>query len=296
MRQMPALARWGVYVAIAIAFAVACAFLSNWQFGRNAGRSAELALVAANYDAAPVPVEQLVPAAGAFDEAAEKWHPVLLSGQYVTGEQLLARNRAHGGTSAFEVLVPFRLDDGRVFLVDRGWVPPGAGDTPEVPAAPEGRVSVVGRLLPGESLPVSGRETAPEGQVPTINLPLVAQRLAQSGAALDQSAYVLMMSEDPAPATAPNALEAPSNDPGPFLSYAIQWILFAVMGFVFIGYVIRTEVLKRREAAAEAAERAAHPEDGPGERKPGPRRRSPFARRPDRDAADEDALLDRVPR
>jgi cytochrome oxidase assembly protein ShyY1 len=254
VKRLPALGRWGVYLLVAVAFAIACAFLSHWQFGRNADRSAELALVSENYDAQPVPVETLVQTSGGFDEAVDKWHPVVLTGRYLPDQQLLARNRAHGGTSAFEVLVPFQLDDGRILIVDRGWVPPGEGEGPDsVPAAPQGQATVVGRLLPGEPLPPSGRETAPDGQVPTINLPLIAQRMGAQGAQLDQSAYILMMSEDPAPATAPSALEEPTNDPGPFLSYAVQWILFAVMGFVFIGYVIRTEVQKRREDAAEAA-------------------------------------------
>ncbi len=262
------------------------------------GAWAELALVAENYDAAPVPVGQLIPSGTTFDASTQKWHPVILRGTYLADEQLLARNRPHGGTSAFEVLVPFRLDDGRVLLVDRGWVPPGAGDGPDsVPAPPAGPVTVVGRLLPGESLPVSGRETAPAGQVPTINLPLVAQRIPD-GARLSTDAYVLMMSEDPAAATAPQPLEAPTEDPGPFLSYAIQWILFAVMGFVFIGYVIRTEAVRRREPAEPAPEDedSASAADDPPASPRAPERRPLFARRPDRDASDEDALLDRTSR
>ena len=43
--------------------------------------------------------------------------------------------------------------------------------------------------------------------------------------------------------------EIPNNH----LSYAIQWILFAVMGFVFIWYMIRTEIRHRREDAEDAA-------------------------------------------
>src|SRR5690606_33360790 len=134
-----------------------------------------------------------------------------------------ARNRPHGGTSAFEVLVPLRTADGRVFIVDRGWVPPGK-DQPEpdeIPAPPSGEVTVVVRLQPGEQLPRSGR-SAPAGQVPTINVPLIADTIGEP--ATVTSAYGLLVSEDPAPPTRPSAPTAPSEDPGPHLSYAIQWI------------------------------------------------------------------------
>ncbi|MDR7185931.1 cytochrome oxidase assembly protein ShyY1 [Microbacterium trichothecenolyticum] len=286
MQSLPRAGRWAIYIALAVVFAIACAFLSNWQFTRNQERSGQLALVAENYDAVPVPLAELLPADGDFSPGDE-WHPVTLTGTYLTDEQLLVRNRPHGGTSAFEVLVPFRLDDGRVLLVDRGWVPPGQ-DQPvpdAIPAPPSGEATVIVRLRPGEALPSSGR-SAPEGQVPTINLGLVADTISPSaGEALEQSAYGVMVSEDPAPATAPSALEPPSDDPGPHLSYAIQWILFAVMGFVFIGYVIRTERRHRREDA-EDAQSAEGGTDASAPPPPAPRRRR------DRDAEDEDALLD----
>ncbi|WP_312676100.1 SURF1 family protein [Microbacterium sp.] len=294
--------RWTGYVAVAIAFAIACAFLSNWQFTRNAERERQLGLIAANYDATPVALRELIPAGGEFDPA-DQWHPVTLVGEYLTDDTLLARNRAHGGTSAFEVLVPFRTLDGDVFLVDRGWVPPG-DDQPEpdaIPAAPTGQVTVVARLKPGEPLPNSGR-SAPEGQVPTINLPLVAETTGQD--TMVTSAYGLMVSEDPTPTTAPNPLESPSDDPGPHLSYAIQWILFAVMGFVFIWYMIRTEIRHRREDAEDAAaakvqtpvsggtgiadaDEAAVPAASARSRRREGRKR-------DRDMVDEDALLDEL--
>ncbi|MFB7890915.1 SURF1 family protein [Microbacterium sp. NPDC056044] len=286
MQNLPRAGRWAIYVALAVVFAIACAFLSNWQFTRNQERSGQLALVDANYDATPVPLADLIPADGTFSPEDE-WHPVVLTGTYLADEQLLVRNRPHGGTSAFEVLVPFRLDDGRVLLVDRGWVAPGRDqpDPDAIPAPPSGEATVIVRLRPGEPLPSSGR-SAPEGQVPTINLGLVADSVpAATGDALEQSAYGVMMSEDPAPEAAPAGLEPPSDDPGPHLSYAIQWILFAVMGFVFIGYVIRTERRHRREDAEDA-----RAEDG-GTDAAAPAPSAPRRRR-DRDAEDEDALLD----
>lgn len=272
MQDLPTAGRWAIYLALAAVFAVACAFLANWQFARNEERSAQLDLVAQNYDAPAVPVAELLESG--FDPG-DQWRPVVMTGSYLPEEQLLVRNRAHGGSSAFEVLVPFRTGDGRVLLINRGWVPPGEGPEPDaVPAAPAGEVTVVARLQPGEPVPRSGR-SAPEGQVPTINLPLVADEIGGDvRQSLELGAYGLLASEDPAPGTRPQPLESPSEDPGPHLSYAIQWILFAVMGFVFIGYVIRTERAHRRDD-----------EDAAPTRRPGSRRR-------DRDAETEDALLD----
>lgn len=279
------LVRWSGYVAVAILFAILCVFLSNWQFTRGAERDAQLALIAANYDADPVPLADLLPADADFD-AADQWRPVILTGRYLTDDTLLARNRAHGGTSAFEVLVPLLTTEGRIVMVDRGWVPPG-GDSPEpdaVPAPADGEVTVVARLQPGEPLPRSGR-TAPDGQVPTIHLPLIADTLATEGVTGEviTDVYALMVSEDPAATMTPHRLEAPSEDPGPHLSYAIQWILFAIMGFVFIWYMIRTERRHRKDDGEDDTPASARP----------PRRRAP---RRDRDSAEEDAILDAVGR
>lgn len=264
--------RWGIYLLVAIGFAIACAFLSQWQFDRNEARAEQIALVERNYDAEPVPVAELL-----GDDAAlaptDEWHPVLLRGEYLADQQLLVRNRPHGGTSAFEVLVPFRDESGLVLLVDRGWISSGEDAVPKtVPAPPAGESTVVVRLRPGERLPSSGR-SAPAGQVPTIHLPTIAERV---NPALVTSAYGQLVSEDPAAASALGGFTSPTDDPGPHLSYAIQWILFAVMGFAFIGYVIRIEIVKAKEDAGELPTRQ-------------PRRR-------DRDADDEDALLDSATR
>ncbi|UWF76629.1 MULTISPECIES: SURF1 family cytochrome oxidase biogenesis protein [Microbacterium] len=263
--------RWGAYLLVAAGFAVACAFLSHWQFDRNEERARQIALVERNYDAPAAPLDAVLD--GDELDPGDEWRPVELHGEYLADQQVLVRNRPHGGTSAFEVLVPFRDRSGLVLLVDRGWVPPGDGDAPDaVPAPPSGEVTVIARLRPGEPLPSSGRG-APEGQVPTIHLPTVD---AAVDAALVTGAYGQLVSETPPADRTPGGFESPTEDPGPHLSYAIQWILFAVMGFGFIGYVIRTEIVKAREDAGERPARA--------------------SRRRDRDADDEDALLDAAQR
>lgn len=292
-RETPAAARWAMYVGVAILFAIACAFLSNWQFSRNAERSEQLELVANNYDATPVALGDLL-APGAELTPSDEWRPVRLEGRYLADEQLLVRNRAHGGSAAYEQLVPFRLDDGRTLLVDRGWLPPGNSQSlpDDIPDPPSGEVTIEVRLRPGEAAPTSGR-TAEAGQVPTINLALVAE---QTGP-LEPGAYGLLMSEAPATATAPLTVDPPSNDPGPYLSYAIQWILFALMGFGFITYVIVSERRLRREDAEDDDDDVV-PAAVPVRAEEGRRRVDPVAlhrsrKLPrDRDADDEDALLD----
>ena len=149
-----------------------------------------------------------------------------------------------------------------------------------IPAPHDGPSTVIVRLRPGERLPSSGR-SAPEGQVPSINPELVGTMISPDLAAdLEVSAYGVLVSEEPSPSERPAPLAAPSADPGPHLSYPIQRLLFAIMGFVFIGYLIRTERRHRREDAEDRARGI----DVPRDRLP--------ARRVDRDMQDEDTILD----
>lgn len=267
---MTGLRRWGGYLAVVIVFAVACGLLSWWQWSRRAEAVAEIDRVTVNYDAQPVAIDEVLPDLDAWD-IDDRWLPVRLTGQYLADEQLLVRNRPYDGASGFEVLVPFELDDGRVFVVDRGWLPVGSSiDAPDsVPAPPSGEVTVVVRLKPGE--PELPGRSAPEGQLATIHLPSVAEL---TGAPTFTGAYGLLASEDPAPVDArPAPAQKPAADEGPHLSYALQWIAFGVLAFVALFWAFRRE---RRIAALPADEQAA-------------------ARAPKRRSADsdyEDAVLD----
>lgn len=296
-RTAPAVVRWTAYVGVAIVFAIACGFLSHWQLAKNADRSEQLAIISHNYNATPVALGDILPS-GRTLATTDQWRPVSMTGTYLPGSQILARNRVHSGTAAYEILVPFRLEDGRVFLIDRGWEPPGNTQSlpDRIPAAPAGTVTVVARLQPSEAIPPNGPD-APSGQVPSINVPLVAQKTGQSD--LDTGAYGTLVSEHPAPASAPQAMESPSDDPGPYLSYGVQWILFAIMAFAFLWYVIRFERRARREEAEDAAAVAALAEtdadaaavlaaEAAGRRA----KRVMFPKKADRDMSEEDDLLD----
>lgn len=248
---MSGLRRWGGYIVLVIVFAIACGLLSWWQWSRRAETVAEIQRVETNYDATAADVAAVLPRLDSWS-IEDEWRPVELHGEYLSDEQLLVRNRPYNGASGYEVLVPFQLDDGRVFVVDRGWVPGGSSiEAPDsVPAPPAGEVTVIARLKAGE--PELPGRSAPPGQLATIHLPSVA---ALVGDRTYTGGYGLLASEDPAPADQrPAAAPRPDEDEGPHLSYAIQWIAFGVLAFIGLFWAVRRE---RRIAALPAEEQAA---------------------------------------
>jgi cytochrome oxidase assembly protein ShyY1 len=267
--------RWFTYLGVAIAFAIACVLLSQWQFARRDQAVTEINRVAANYDAPPAALGELLPGLGSWTDDL-KWRSVRMTGTYLVDDQLLARNRPHGGANGYEVLTPLLLTDGSVFIVDRGWLPFGKDQArPDaVPTPPAGTVTIVARLKASEpDLP--GR-SAPTGQVPTIKLDSIATLINRP---TYTGGYGLVVSESPAASDMPAAAERPTPDEGPHLSYAIQWIAFALFGFFGLGYALRQEY---RLINA----------DDPAERDRAAIRRAKAATRRKTDADIEDELLD----
>lgn len=263
--------RWLGWLAFTTLFAVICVGLAQWQWARRLEAVAEIRVVAQNWDAAPVALREVLPGDAPLNADAE-WTPVVLQGEYLLDEQLLVRTRPFAGRPGFEVLTPLLLDSGEVFIVDRGWVPTGeAQDFPDVvPAPPTGTVEVLVRLKPGEPT-IAGRG-APEGQIATIHLPELVERV--EGGPVISGAYGLMDSESPAVTERPTAALRPAPDEGPHLSYTFQWYLFALLGYIGYGWALRQE---RRSLLAELS----------GE--PIPQR---VRRRPSDDEI-EDAIVDR---
>lgn len=267
--------RWFTYLGMAVIFAIACVLLSRWQFGRNQETITANSLVNHNYNATAVAPSVLLPTKSSYLHKYE-WRPVSLTGEYLPSQQVLVRDRVLGNNPGFEVLTPFRETNGDIFIVDRGWVPIGSKQTaPDyVPPPPTGPARVTARIQESETV-LPGR-VAPAGQVSEINLPTVASMVHLSN--VYTGAYGLLASESPKPPSRPIAAAKPILDSGPFLSYAFQWILFALAGFTGLGWALRQEYLARNADDPVEQDRAA-------ERDRKARRRAPT------DAEIEDAQI-----
>ncbi|KQQ95293.1 sortase [Leifsonia sp. Leaf325] len=267
--------RWIGYLALVVVFALVCVSLGVWQIARRAEALAEIDRVESNWSAEPVALDDALTELDSFD-ISQKYLPVTMTGVYLSDDQRLVRNRPRDGSPGFEVLTPLQLADGTVFIVDRGWLPTGSQqDAPDaVPEAPSGEVTVVARLKAGEPR-LAGR-SASGNEVATIELADMAELVDEP---TYTGAYGLLDTEVPAAETRPAAAEKPALDEGPHLSYAFQWFVFALLGFIGFGWAVRNEYRMLNADDPDERERALERE----------RRRAKKAKT---DAAIEDEILD----
>ena len=240
-----AIKRWLAWFALAVVFAIACWFLSQWQLARRAEVVKVIQRIDSNYDRNPVAIDALLPNPARF-ALKNEYRPVEIRGSYLARGQLLVRNRPQNGTNGFEQLCAFRLTTGEIVFVDRGWLPTGSKqDSPDViPQPPTGTVTVQGRLRHSEG--TDGRQ-APAGQIAFANVPEALVRVGEPSTGNYSAVYLLLSSEDPNAST-PALASKPDIGEGNHLSYAFQWLLFALMGFGALAWAIRQEYLHRKAA------------------------------------------------
>ncbi|MET9698021.1 SURF1 family protein [Streptomyces sp. NPDC006529] len=228
--------------------------LGFWQFHRHEHRVAQNELIAANLAAEPAPMTALT-SPGHVVPRADFWRAVTATGTYDPAHEVVVRMRtSNDGKVGFQVVTPLVLGDGRVVLVNRGWVP-GGGDPrayPAVPAAPAGQVTVTGRLKADEvegDGGITDRKGLPDRQVMLVNSAQQARYLGKPVL----GGYLELTGPVP-PGGSPQPVGEPDHDSiGPHMAYAVQWWLFTAA--VPVGWVIlvRREKRDREEAAAKAA-------------------------------------------
>ena len=134
----------------------------QWQRGRMHEKEALRAQLEAM---ARLPAVSLAGLPATSDWPALRYRPVEAAGRYDARRQIFIDNKVRDGRAGYDVVAPLVLDDGRVVLVDRGWVAQGASRAvlPEVPPL-GGHVVVEGRLaVPPSYLEL--RSAAPTGPV-----------------------------------------------------------------------------------------------------------------------------------
>jgi surfeit locus 1 family protein len=211
----------------AIAAIAACVAAGNWQRDRMHAKEALRAQFDAAASAAPVALASLPAAA---DWPSLRYRPVTATGEYLAGQQIFVDNKVMAGRVGFHVVTPLSLGDGRVVLVNRGWVAqkPARAALPDAPP-PSGAVTVHGRI----AIPATGYlELQPETTAGPIRQNLDPARFAATTGLAALPAVI-------------EATAAPTPDdglvrdwPAPDFAiqthriYMVQWYAFALLALV----------------------------------------------------------------
>ena len=232
--------RWLSWFLFATLFAAACVGLANWQFDRRDQAVSKIQRMVDNYEKTAITFGSI--SGLTLDEVAlVEWTPVELTGNYLVDQELLVRNRPIAGQPGFIQLVPFQLASGEIVIIERGWIPANSELAPATIMTPSDQSKVlVARVRLSELTP---NRDSPDGFATSIHLESLETTL---GTTLEQQFYLRLISELPGEASSPQPLNKPTLDEGNHLSYAVQWILFALMGFFALFWAIRQEQEYRR--------------------------------------------------
>ncbi|GGF28924.1 SURF1 family cytochrome oxidase biogenesis protein [Williamsia phyllosphaerae] len=252
MRILRAFVRpgWVALAIVVVGFALACFWvLAPWQLGKNTRTEHQNDLIKSAVTKSAVDIGTVYPGTGQIPTDTE-WREVTVSGQYLPDKQAVVRLRSVDDSPAFEVLTPFRADDGRVFVVNRGYVRPQQGTAlPPVSAAPSTPTSIEARIrAPEGTSPGRGpRIEAGVLQVYTIDPAVLGRQVGLP----TMPAYLQLSSGQPGSLA---EIPIPQLDAGPYLSYGLQWLAFGVMAPLGLFYFVWSEIKHRRTAAAQRAE------------------------------------------
>ena len=246
--------RWLALAFLIVLVVPSFILLSRWQLSRLDQRRHYNAVVTANAAQAAVPVGTVM-APGSPTSAIgdpQTWRQVTATGHYDTAREVLVRRRPLQGANGFWVATPLVTDSGAVLVVNRGWIEAvgGAGAVQPVPPPPSGPVTVVGRVQPSQDAPSPQPSDLPAGQVTDLDVALVGGSGAYPG-------YVDLVSSDPTQASGLTPIPLPELDEGPHLSYAVQWILFAVVAVTGFVLLVRREREYARDDEPESVEAGA---------------------------------------
>lgn len=196
--------------------------LALWQLERAAEKEQ---LVENNRQRA---IAQPVSLQEAAQQQDRQYLRVWVRGEYDNRSPLLLDNRVRHGRPGFEVISPFRAENGQWLLVNRGWLL-GNADRSQLPpvADVQGVVALTGYLYrsPGQQLMLGEDRWAVEAG-PKIIQNASPEKVAEK-LSIPLYDYSLRLDEH-TPGALETGWEVVNLTPGKHIGYAVQWAALAV--------------------------------------------------------------------
>jgi len=101
--------------SFSIFFVFVFLFLGIWQIERAANKEGLLQDFNSEQESPPTRLTSQSP----------NWSRVFVDGVFDSSRQILIDNQIHNGKVGYKIFTPFRFDDNKIVLVDRGWIGQG---------------------------------------------------------------------------------------------------------------------------------------------------------------------------
>lgn len=237
-----------------------------WQIRRLHERQAFNAQVVANMEVPVASVDEVLPpGSDRSDVDGVLNRRIRATGRYLIDDEIVINAQASpDGVPGVWIVTPLQLDDGRVLLVNRGWLP-STGPMTEPPAdarPPSGEVTVTGLVsqsqaaTEGES---AETDKARQGSFLRIDVARIQRQFSETLV----PAFLLRRTQTPPDSGAqkPQDLAPPELSNGPHLSYTLQWFGFTLVAL--IGYPMLLWMIGRDRDKEESGRDGAAADDLP---------------------------------
>lgn len=232
-----------VVLAAAVLATALTARLGFWQLDRAGQKNSLQAAREAQAGKPPLTAGELA----ATPAAAEtQWHrQATVQGRWLADHTVYLDNRSMSGRVGFFVVTPLLLGDGRLLMVQRGWLPRALDDRQRLAPyqTPDVVVQVTGHIAPGASrlYELGSAASGPIRQ--NLDLDAYARELRRPLLPL------ALIQDDTGPASDGLVRQwpAPASDVHKHYGYAFQW--FGLSGLVIVLYVWFQVIRPRRRTA-----------------------------------------------
>lgn len=233
--------RWIAVHLLIIALVAIMMSLANWQWHRYHQRIAFNQTLIERVNGPARPLEDLLQD---FPEVSKlDWRNVTVTGVYLQGNDVSVVNVSQGGRAGFDPVTPLQLDDGRLILVNRGFIPLGA----QVLPAPRGSVSLQGHLRAPAVKRLGAITDAASGVLTEVQR-IDTERLSKQLPSQVLPVYVEMIASQPTDDPMLSRIAEPIFGNGPHLGYTGQWILFSLCALGGWFALVRREVARTKQS------------------------------------------------
>jgi cytochrome oxidase assembly protein ShyY1 len=212
--------RWQSFTVLVLVAIVAFGLLSRWQWSRAEEKRQEQLIIA---EAQRVTTE--------LGQVDEPWQRVSFVGEFDPESSRFVRQRPMSGANGVWVMTLLRNDAGETVWVNRGWVPAArsASDLPQAPPPPLGRTTVEGYWMPFDA-------SEPQPGLPERMIPGVSPKTLPVEPSFPGFIHAYAPSSPAMLSVGP-----PEINEGQNISYAMQWLAFALIACGGWWFMLRRE-------------------------------------------------------